>query len=418
MRKTGIPEGDRQVLRELAKKYLEICASPRNAEKRTLWRKHNSLKQTRPLFLALTRTHFLEDMEAGRTSCSDSFLALFERELKRRIYHAACDDDTVFEPWLVHNATYEMPGPGWSPWGVPFEREDVAGGTGWHIKPTIVELDDIKKIVKPHHRINDQVTNEGRDKLLEAIGDILPVVVDRGAMLRAFPGDMATDIGFLRGQEKMLWDMIDNPEWYHKLMTLLMEGVLQTHDECEKAGEWSLVSGDNQSMPYAEELPLPEPSGATAGRKKLWWFMAAQEYAVVSPEMHDEFLLRYQIPVMEKFGLVAYGCCEDLTRKIDILRKIKNLRRIAVTPWADVDKCAEQIKGEYVCSWRPNPATMVCNRFDEEFVKREITDGLRKFYKNGCVADITLKDVQTLQGQPERIREWCRIVRSCVESYQ
>jgi len=406
---------DKQILRDLAKRYLEICFSSQNIEKRKLWRAHNSLKKTRPLFIALTRTHFLEDVEASKTSCTDSFLVLFERELKRRIYHAACDDDTVFEPWLVHNATYEMPVEGGDYWGVPFVREDVAGGTGWRIKPAILQYDDINKIVKPHHRINDAITNEGRDKLKEAVGDILPVVVDRGSMLRSFPGDISTDIGFLRGQEQMLWDMVDNPQWYHKLLEILRDGILMNHEECEKAGDWSTVSGDNQAMPYAEELPPPEPSGKAVTRKELWWFMASQEYAVISPEMQDEFLLRYQIPILEKFGLTAYGCCEDLTRKIDILRKIKNLRRIAVTPWADIEKCAEQIRDDYVCSWRPNPATMVCNGFDAEYVRRETMEALRKFEQYSCIVDITLKDVSTLQGHPERIKEWCRIVRSCVE---
>ena len=259
--KSGIIPEDKKILRELAKQYLEICFSPQNEEKRMLWRRHNSLKKTRPLFIALTRTHFIEDKEAYRTRCNDPFLVLFERELKRRIYHAACNDDTVFEPWLVHNATYEMPREGTGPWGVPFVREDVVGGTGWHIKPTIIQLEDIQKILMPHHRINEKETNEGRDKLLDTVGDILTVVVDRGPMLRSFPGDISTDIGFLRGQEQMLWDMVDNPDWYHKLLLILRDGVLTNHDECETAGDWSLVSGDNQSMPYSEELPSPEPSG-------------------------------------------------------------------------------------------------------------------------------------------------------------
>ena len=47
--------------------------------------------------------------------------------------------------------------------------------------------------------------------------------------------------------------------------------------------------------------------------------------------MHEEFLFRYQLPIMEQAGLVAYGCCEDLTCKIDMLRQIPNLRRIAVS---------------------------------------------------------------------------------------
>ncbi|NQU10333.1 hypothetical protein HQ590_06065, partial [bacterium] len=120
-----IPNGDRRVLSELAKRYLDVCHTEQNNEKRELWRQHNSLKPTRPLFIALTQTHFAEDPEASKLTCADAFLQLFERVLKFRIYHAACNDDTVFEPWLVHGATPLFPVPGGDHWGVPFEREQV-----------------------------------------------------------------------------------------------------------------------------------------------------------------------------------------------------------------------------------------------------------------------------------------------------
>ena len=411
-----MPGNDRHILRELAKRYLEICHTDRNNQKRELWRQHNSLKPTRPLFLAMTLTHFIEDREASRLTCEDAFLRLFERDLKRRIYQAACDDDTVHEPWLVHGSTPVFPVPGGLHWGVPFEREQARGGTGWRVKPEIVEPEDICKLVQPPHRIDEAETEEGRAKLQDALGDLLPVVVDRASMLRVSQGDIAAAIGFLRGQEQMLWDMVDRPEWYHQLLAFLRDGVLKNYAECEAAGDWRLISSDNQSMPYAEELPLLSASTAPVPRKQLWCFLAAQEYAAVSPEMHDEFLLRYQIPIMEKFGLSAYGCCEDLTRKIDILRKVRNLRRIAVTPWANVASCAEQIGKDYVCSWRPNPARHGCNGFDADEIKRDICTSLAEFGKHGCHVDITLKDVHTLEGHPERVAEWCRIVRECVEA--
>ena len=80
--------------------------------------------------------------------------------------------------------------------------------------------------------------------------------------------------------------------------------------------------------------------------------------------MFDEFMLQYQIPIVEKFGLVSYGCCEDLTDKIDVVRQIPNLRRIAVSPMADVAKCAEEIGGDYILSYRPSPTDMVGYDFD------------------------------------------------------
>jgi hypothetical protein len=120
------------------------------------------------------------------------------------------------------------------------------------------------------------------------------------------------------------------------------------------------------------------------------------------------------MPIMRPYGLVAYGCCEDLTPKIAMLRKIPNLRRIAVTPVADVGKCAEQIGRDYVLSWRPNPADVCCG-FDEARIRRVIADGLAK--SRGCCVDITLKDIDTVQDEPERIPRWVSIARSEIERF-
>ncbi len=40
---------DRDVLRGLASRYREVCEDPVQVERRDLWRRHNSLKPTRPL---------------------------------------------------------------------------------------------------------------------------------------------------------------------------------------------------------------------------------------------------------------------------------------------------------------------------------------------------------------------------------
>ena len=407
---------DVQILRGLAKRYVEICHADENGETRDLWRRHNSLQPTRPLLLAMTRTHF-EAAPESELHCEDEFLRMFERELRRRIYHAGVGDDTVFEPWIEHWATMVFPVGDWHWWGVPFNRVSLGDHKGWRVDPPIKELCDIEKVVGPPHRVHEEDTERGRRKLEDALGDILPVVIDRGPVLKFFPGDISTDLAYLRGLEQIMWDMTDNPAWLHRLLRILSEGTLKNHDECEAAGDFRLVNSYNQAMPYSLELPDPSPSGEPVARRKLWWFMASQEFALISPEMHEEFLLRYQIPVLEKFGLVAYGCCEDLTRKIDILRKIPNLRRIAVTPWADVARCAEQIGTDYVCSWRPSPARMVCNGFDADRVRKTTREALAEFRKHGCIVDITLKDVHTVEGEARRVREWARIVRECAEEY-
>jgi hypothetical protein len=129
--------------------------------------------------------------------------------------------------------------------------------------------------------------------------------------------------------------------------------------------------------------------------------------------MHEEFLLRYQLPILEKFGLVAYGCCEDLTNKIDILRRIPNLRRIAVSPFADVAKCAEQIDRDYVISYRPSPTDMVGYGFDEDRIRSILRRDLTAC--RDCHVDITLKDVETVQGDPTRIHKWVDLTHQVID---
>jgi hypothetical protein len=129
--------------------------------------------------------------------------------------------------------------------------------------------------------------------------------------------------------------------------------------------------------------------------------------------MHDEFLLQYQLPILKEFGLVAYGCCEDLSRKIELLRKIPNLRRIAVSPMADVGKCAEQIQQDYVFGYRPSPADMVSFGFDEDRVRSILRRDLS--LARDCHVDITLKNVITVEHDPQRIRKWVELTREVVD---
>jgi ABC-type Zn uptake system ZnuABC Zn-binding protein ZnuA len=144
--------------------------------------------------------------------------------------------------------------------------------------------------------------------------------------------------------------------------------------------------------------------------------MAAQEYTLVSPEMFNEFLLKYQVPILSQFGLTAYGCCEDLTRKIPFLRQIPNLRRIAVAPFANVAACAEQIGEDYVISYRPSPADMVSYGLSPDKIRSILSRDLATL--QGCHFDITLKDVQTVQGDPNRVRDWVKIVRSVIRDFE
>jgi hypothetical protein len=404
---------DVQILRELARQVAEIAARPVQEERRGLWRRHNSLQPTRPLLYVRGGVAFNDILEP-QLKCEDPFYRAHERHLRRMIFQDTVGDDFIIEPWITQRASYVTPEEGL--WGVPVQRTpSTEEGGAWKCDPPLKEPEDIEKLLRPHHRIDEEATARNVEKLQEAVGDYLEVNVDRAPVYRVWHADISTDLGYLREIEQFMWDMVDRPEWLHELVGFLRDGVLTTHEEAEEAGDWRLANSENQAMPYSLELPDPEANSDPVDRDELWCLCAVQEMAQVGPDMHDEFVLQYQLPIIEKFGLVAYGCCEDLTNKIDMLRQVPNLRRIAVTPWADVARCAEQIGDDYVYSWRPSPANQVCVQFDPDYIRKTVREAMEA--TRGCHVDITLKDIQTLEGEPERLREWVQIVRDVTDRY-
>ena len=404
---------DVTILRDLAKQYVAIANKDIQDERRYLWRKHNSLVRTRPLVYVRAFACWNEFPES-KLQCEDRVFQQHERFMRQAIVQDRYDDDYLIEPWITQRASYVTPPNGL--WGLKIGRipSPVPGGS-WLYDPPIKKLEDADKMVTPRHVINEEATAHNVDRIREAVGDIVEVNVDRSPIYAGGNADICNSLAYLRGLEQMMWDMCDNAEWLHKVAKFMSDGVVAAQDDAEAAGDLNLANHQNQAMPYSQELEDPRANSESVTRNRLWAFMAAQEMAQVGPAMHDEFVLQYQLPTLEKFGLVSYGCCEDLTHKIDMLRQIPNLRRIAVTPVADVAKCAEQIKDDYVFSYRPNPAEMICCGFDPDHIRKVIRDAMEA--SNGCHVDITLKDVQTVQGHPENLRKWVEIVRSVSDEY-
>jgi hypothetical protein len=402
---------DLSILRGLAKQYRDLAELPVQEERRQLWRAHNSLKPTRPLVLAtygMWNVWCREVFGDAQMCCADPFLREHERTLRMQIFHHSVGDDYILEPWITQRAA--VAGEWRALWGVKEGNHpaNVEGGA-WSFDPPIKDWSDLSKLIKPPHIIDEKKTAQDVARLRDALGEILPVNVDRTPACSNFMADISTSIAGLRGLEQLMLDMFDSPEQLHKLLAFMRDGILENQQAAEDAGDFSLTSGQNQCMPYAEELESPCANSGPRQRRQIWGFFAAQEYTLISPKMHDEFLLQYQLPIMKQFALTHYGCCEDLTSKIDMLRQVPNLRIIAVAPRAHLKRCAEQIGKDYAISWRPNPADMVCAGFDEDRIRKTIRDGI-----NICkdqYMHLHLKDIETVEGDPTRLAKWVKIVR-------
>jgi hypothetical protein len=79
---------------------------------------------------------------------------------------------------------------------------------------------------------------------------------------------------------------------------------------------------------------------------------------------------------------------------------------------ANPARCAEQIRRDYVFSYRPSPADMVSYNYDEARIRKIIGRDLKACRQ--CHVDITLKDVETVGRDPDRVRRWVNVTREVI----
>jgi hypothetical protein len=101
---------------------------------------------------------------------------------------------------------------------------------------------------------------------------------------------------------------------------------------------------------------------------------------------------------------------------MDIVSKIRNLRKVSITPWADVNVAAEAIGKKYVLAAKPNPASVAVDRLDEAGLRKELGTILEAARRNGCACELVLKDISTCNRRPENIFAWERIAMEMVRN--
>ncbi len=402
---------DVAALREVAQRYLEVAQDPEQERKRDLWRRFHAFEDGPVPIVAPFAGYYwwVKHLLDPHLVCEDPLLRGWEFELRRRLGHAALDDDTVFEPWLTIPAVKDLGGP--DRWGVPIRQRSDPETNARHQEYPLQSVADFARVTAAPHRIEEAKTAATVGKLQDALGDLLELEVDRAPWCKtSFGADLSTDLGYLRGIERFMMDMYEHPAELHRLMATMRDGVLAAQDAAEAAGDITLSGyAPQHPMAYDRDVEEPRPNSGPRRREALWYFCAAQEFIGVSPAMHDDFLLQYQLPIVSRYKKVHYGCCEDLTLKIDMLRQIPNLAVISVTPSADVHRCGEQIGRDYLISWRPDPARTVCFGYDEDRIAKDTREA-REAFRGGRFC-VHLKDVETVEDEPERMPRWVALMR-------
>ena len=408
-------KADISVVRDLAKRVLEISEMPENIEKIKLWKDHNSLIKSRPMILCFPENAYEEIIPYSSLIAKDPFLREYEWYLRSQIYHwEELNDDWVITPRLKVPAVFNITG-----WGISdiWDNPEESGGAARFIQ-VIKEEHDIEKMQYPQLVFYEEETLRNLEYIQEILGDILKPYIYKAVMPMFIDIGMIGFFSRLRGYDQILIDMFDRPAWVHKVMDFLSNGTLAMMKDAEKRGLLGLNNADNYigtgGIGYTNDLPQKDFTGDVRLRD-IWGMGEAQDMTGLSPQMFDEFILPYQIKLLENFGLNYYGCCEDLTKKFKFVKKIPNLRRVTVAPWTGMRIASEELEDKYVYVWKPNPAYLAMDEFDEYLIRKKLRQGLE--ITKGNIIEIIMKDTHTLRNQPERIKKWAHIAKELAHQY-
>ena len=407
---------DLMIVRDLAKKVKEISQLPENVEKIKLWKDHNSLIKTRPLVLCLPEDSYGEILPYRDLKSSNPFIREYEWYLRSLIYHwEELKDDYVVTSRLKVPVVFSIKDGGLKE--INEYPKNIENGSVRY-KKQIIEEKDIEKLKFPKLIYDRKQTKNNLDFVTETFNGILDVQLYFTIIpMHLSPGMMGL-LARLRGLDQILIDMIDRPKWVHKAMRFLTDGILNLMKDVESRRLLGLNNLDDCFLPggfgYTDELPGKDFKECVRF-KDLWQSAESQELEGVSPEMMDEFLLPYQIEVLENYGLSYYGCCENLSNKFNIIKKISNLRRVTVAPWTNMIKAVEELGNKYVYVWKPNPSDVAMDTFDEEMIKKKIRQGFE--ITRESVTEIILRTIQTTRNDPDRLKKWSEIAKELSYKY-
>ena len=410
---------EKGLLRDLARRIAELALDSCQEKKRQLWRQHNSLQRVRPMVLAFPEDGWREILPYGSMTIEDPFWRDYEWYLKYRLVRGErIKDDNVVDAVIEVPMVYSFGGWGFAAkWA---ESDQYMGAN--RLETALADPADAEKLVSQTIQIDEETAQQNAQALADLLGDILAVRVNRSIdrFDRYMNKSLVEEVMLMRGIEQVWLDMIERPAWLHGVLAFMRDSTLQLMDHVEASYRMSLNNGNDHvgsgGLGFTAELPSSEWDGVQGGFRDLWGFTDSQELHLVSPAMFDEFAIQYQIPLMARYGLVCYGCCEALDGKYDVLKKIPKLRRISISPWANVNEAAEALEDRYVYSWKPHPAYLATDQFALAELEKSIRATLAA--TRGCVVEIVFKDTQTFRGQPRRLSQAVALAsRAAEEGY-
>lgn len=406
---------DKEILRSLAGRVAEIAALPVQQEKVSLWRALNGLQPKRPMVMIdQVCWHEMNHDGSLTLACVEEENRFYETRLRRILYQwQHFPVDMVVEPTLPVPLAVQNSGFGMTIEEKTAVTDKASDVVGHEYINQFTNDADLARIKMPKIRLDRAESN----RRLERAGDIfhdLLTVTPQGVDPYLSVWD---PISMWMGVQEIMYALVDRADFMLALARRVVEGYLVMLDQLEEQG----LLCSSQSLvhctgAYTDELPAAGFNPARPRTKDLWMFGMAQLFAAVSPQMHEHFELKTSQPLFERFGLVYYGCCEPLDKKLAQVRQIPNLRKISMSPWVDEEAGAAGIGRDFVFSRKPDPALLAGPDYSQAVIQSHLQKTVAVCRRHACPLELILKDISTVGYKPERLWNWAKTAMAVVQS--
>ena len=411
----AIPESDRQRLRALAARKHEIACLPLMDERRRLWQDANDLKVGRPPVYVNEICWMEIDDPALKPLCTHPFARELESTLLEELW---CFDnqlgDVIVEDYIENPLVVYDSG---------FGIDEVTDTVATEFNPDIVsrhfhiliqDMNDVDKIQMPRVAVDRERTAQFGALLRDIFSGVINVLDVGSRGLWFTPWDYLIRV---MGVEETMVNLMDQPEFVEAVVKRYVDCSMERMRLYNELGVWGsnntsvrVGSGGYGHISCLDAAAMHPDHCPTS---QMWGCGNAQIFSSVSPQMHWQFSLQYEMDWLRQFGVTYYGCCEPLSGKMDIMDKIPNLRKVSMSPWNDYARAAERCKGKYVMSCKPSPAVFATDHFDEDVVRSDLNaifDATK-----GCAIELIMKDISTLRFDPQRLIRWAQIAREVIQ---
>jgi len=411
---------EKDVLKRLGGEIAAVAALPVHREKAGLWRKLNDLESARPM-VWINEIPWHEMDVDGELSLRTThpWARELETRLRRTLYQwrHMPGDMVVSEhlecPLAVHSTDFGIHEE------VEVARTDEASDIySRHFQVQIREPEDLEKIRLPRVTHDERTTTVSFAAMQDLFRDIIPVKKVGQTHIWFTPWDY-----LIRwwGREEAMIDLVERPDMVNAAVQRMVDAWMTELDQFVEQKLLSLDCNNTRigsgGYGYTWELPGARYDPAHVKPENMWGCSNAQIFSDVSPDMHWEFALRHDLRWLERWGLTYYGCCEPLDGKIHLLRRIRNLRKISVSPWNDFGKVVDGIRGDYVFSFKPSPAIFAEETWNPDRA-RAYLQGVLNQARGVCHVEIIMKDISTVRYRPQNLWDWARIAMEVAQEQQ